>query len=163
MQENLPVAEGEESPHFLSINLADYKKLFNGAIIPLGMAIVACFLLVKVSSLDFSALVIQRLALPIMAGLAILSFVHSALQKHKLKKVQAIGDFDEKAEAYQRVYRFRLLWFVISGLTCCFLFLFSRHNLFLYFALFDTLLLWSNYPNQQIFKRELENEDIIFY
>jgi uncharacterized integral membrane protein len=155
------VSENEEK--FISISLSDYKKHFYQALIPLVTVIILSFILVNFINHDLSLFTIKKLSIPIMAVLAILAFVHSASQKNKLRKLQEIEDFELKTEKYQKIYRFRLIWFLVSGFTCCFLYVFSLHNLFLYFALFDGLLLLGNYPNQKIFKKELRNNEIIFY
>jgi hypothetical protein len=153
----------QEENSFLSINLGTYRKLFYQAMIPLATAIIISLLIVTLSPFDFSFITIKRIALPVMAILAVLAFVHSGFQKKKMKRLNNYSNFDQKAEAYQKIYRLRLFWFLISGFTCCFIYLFSLHKIFILFAIFDALLLISNFPNKKIFERELNNDEIIFY
>jgi hypothetical protein len=154
----------ENNPeNLISINLKDFRNHFYQVLIPLLCVIAITYVIVRFAAVNLSVLFIQRYAFPIMAVLALMAFVHSAIQRKKLNRLETIQDFDEKAEAYKKVYRLRLNWYMISGFTCCFVFLFSARNLFLYFALFDALLLLQNYPNKRIFQRDLQVEDIIFY
>ena len=155
--------ENKSTEKFITINLKDFKNHFYQVLIPLLSVIAICYIVVRFTAVNLSVLFIQRYAFPIMAVLAILAFVHSAIQKKRLKALEAIEDFEQKAETYKKVYRLRLNWYMISGFTCCFVYLFSARNLFLYFALFDALLLFQNFPNKRIFQRDLQVEDVIFY
>ena len=154
--------EDKPTEKFITINLKDFKNHFYQVLIPLLSVIAICYIVVRFTAVNLSVLFIQRYAFPIMAVLAILAFVHSAIQKKRLKALEAIEDFEQKAETYKKVYRLRLNWYMISGFTCCFVYLFSARNLFLYFALFDALLLFQNFPNKRIFQRDLQVEDVIF-
>jgi hypothetical protein len=155
----------EENPNekFITINLKDFKNHFYQVLIPLLSVIAICFIIVRFTSINLSVLFIRRYALPIMAVLAVTAFVHSAYQQKKLKMLRSLENFEQKAETYKKVYRLRLNWYMISGFTCCFVYLFSAENLFLFFAIFDALLLFQNFPNKRTFQRDLQAEDIIFY
>ena len=155
--------EDKSTEKLITINLKDFKNHFYQVLIPLLSVIAISYIVVRFTSVNLSVLFIQRYAFPIMALLAIMAFVHSSIQKKRLKALEAIEDFDQKAETYKKVYRLRLNWYMISGFTCCFVYLFSARNLFLYFALFDALLLFQNSPNKRIFQRDLQVEDVIFY
>lgn len=145
-----------------TINLQQYKRLFMQVLIPV-VAAIAASILVQRESFTFSLFVIQTLAIPIMGVLAVLAFVHAYYQRKRLQKINGMEDFEEKGAAYQRLYTFRVLWYLFSSYTSCLLYVLAMHKLFLLFALFDLLQLIFNYPNRNIFKRELQNEDIIFY
>ena len=155
--------ENSSPEKFITIQLKDFKDHYYQVLIPLLSVIAICFILVRFTSLHLSVIFIQQYALPIMALLAIMAFIHSALMKNKLKALESIKDFEQKAETYKKVYRMRLNWYMISGFTCCFVYIFSGSQLFLFFALFDALLLFQNFPNKKIFQKELQVDDVIFY
>jgi hypothetical protein len=147
----------------LSIPLSTYRNQFKQILIPQLLLVLVSYLLVQVSPYDFSLFAIQRLSTPIMAVLVILSFMHSSYQRRRLAKLYSVESFEDRARQHQRIYQFRLFWFLFSAFTSCCLFVLAQHRLFFYFALFDTLLLVMNYPNKQVFRRELQEEEIIFY
>jgi len=148
---------------FVSIHLENYRKLYYGVLATLAMIVGSSFFLVRYSPYNFSSFTIQRLAVPIMAVLAGLSFAHSYYRKRQLKQIQLLNSFELKLPAYEQLYRFRLLWFLFSGACCSAVYLLSLHRLFLFFALFDAIMLAMHYPNKEVIRKELQNQDILFY
>ena len=147
----------------VSIHLEAYRKQFYSMLATLIMVIGISYFLVHFSQYDFSSFTIRRMAVPIMAVLAVLSYGHSFYRKRQLKRLLLLPSFEQKVKAYEQLYRFRLLWFLFSGACCCAVYLLSLHRLFLFFALFDAVMLLMHYPNKAVFRRELQNEDILFY
>jgi|GEM_PF-835698 len=154
---------GKDEAAFISINLETYKRQFFQLVSIVVVLIVMSYIIVNISRYDLSLFIIRRMAVPIMAVLAVLAFVHSFYRKRQLQRLDKMNSFDQKVQAYEKIYKFRLQWFVFSAGICCGLYVLSLHRLFLFFALFDLLLLIGNYPNKTIFKKELNHEDIIFY
>jgi hypothetical protein len=103
----------------------------------------------------------KKLTLPILPVMAALAMVHSYYQKKKLAALRVINNFDERVEAHQKFYKFRLLWFLFSCLVCCVLSLLTGRNLFLYFAIFDIVAALPFFPALLLFKRELNNDQIM--
>jgi hypothetical protein len=147
----------------LSIAFSAYRTQFKQILIPQLLLVCCSFILVQFSPFDLSVFAIRKLSTPIMALLLVFSLLHSSFQKKSLQKLSLLHNFDDRAREHQRIYQLRLYWFLFSAFTSCCLFIVAHHLLFFYFAIFDTLLLVMNYPNKQVFKKELMEDDIIFY
>ena len=104
-----------------------------------------------------------RLTLSILFVMVVFAFLHSSFTRSRLRKLLLIEDFDERADAYEKLYRLRVFWFLFSGLVSCGLALLSGRTLFCYYAMFDIVISLNYYPNLALFKKELNNEEIIFY
>ena len=72
------------------------------------------------------------------------------------------GIRDEKLVFHRHYFKTRLLWYVLSGIVACILFVIVGQWLFLYFAIFDLAMLLILYPTKSFFKKELDDEEIIF-
>ena len=105
----------------------------------------------------------KKLTLPILSVMVILAALHSRYQKKELIRLSTIDDFDKKIDEYERFYKFRMIWFFFSCLISCILSVFSNQYLFLCYAGFDVLISLQFYPTLKRFKRDLQNEEIIFY
>lgn len=104
-----------------------------------------------------------RLTLSILFVMVVFAFVHSSFTKSRLRKLSLIENFEERVAAYEKLYRLRIIWFLFSSLVSCGLAVFSGRTLFCYYAMFDIVISLGYYPNLTLFKKELNNEDIIFY
>ncbi len=94
-----------------------------------------------------------------MIGLALLYSFYLRKQKEKM---QGIIDFDEKLIFHRRYYRIRMWWLILSGATSCFLYVLTVYRFFFWFVLFDFLSLLLAFPSKFFFKRELNDNDVIF-
>lgn len=98
-----------------------------------------------------------------MFVMLLLAVFHSQYQRKQLRRLNAIEDFELRVEAYEKFYRLRMLWFLLSCLVSCFLTIVTGQKLFLYFAVLDILLALPHYPKLSMFKRELNNDEIMLF
>ena len=104
-----------------------------------------------------------RLTLSILFMMVVFAFLHSSFTRSRLRKLSLIESFEERVAAYEKLYRLRIIWFLFSGFVSCALAVLSGRTLFCYYAMFDIVISLSYYPNLILFKKELNNEEIIFY
>ncbi|NII25206.1 hypothetical protein HB364_08950 [Pseudoflavitalea sp. X16] len=105
----------------------------------------------------------KKLTSPILFAMIILAVVHGQHQKKQVKKLEGISNFEDRVTAYEKIYKSRLLWFFFACFISCFLAILTGRYLFFYYAIFDIVFSLLCYPNLLLFKRELKNEEIIFY
>jgi len=145
-----------------TIEIKKYRDIFFQTLVPKLVAVIATAILVnKGVYLLYGFDPGKKLTLPILLVMAVLAGFHSHYQKKKLAAVQLIDNFGERVEAHQKFYKFRLLWFLFSCLIGCMISLLTGRNLFLYFAIFDIVVALPFYPSLLLFKRELNNEQIM--
>lgn len=94
-----------------------------------------------------------------MVGLAILFSLYSRKQKVKM---QVIAEFEEKLSFHRRYFLLRMWWMLLSGAISCFLFVLTTYKFFFWFVLFDFLSFLLSFPSKLFFKRELDDDEIIF-
>lgn len=104
-----------------------------------------------------------RLTLSILFVMVIFAFIHSSFTRNKLRKLLLIEDFEKREKAYESLYRLRVFWFLFSSLVSCILAVLSGRTLFCYYAMFDIVISLNYYPSLSLFRKELNNNDIIFY
>ncbi len=104
-----------------------------------------------------------KLTLPILSVMVVLSVWHSKYQRKQLLALIIIDEFDARVQEYEKLYTFRMLWYLFSCLVSCFLAVLTGRTLFTYYAAFDILVSISYYPKLALFKRELQNDEIMFY
>ncbi len=71
-------------------------------------------------------------------------------------------DFESRIAWYEKYYTRKLWWHVISVLSSVIFLLLTFHYIFLYFALFDLLSLFSSYPSKETLKNDLNENDLLF-
>jgi hypothetical protein len=90
------------------------------------------------------------------------SFIITRKHKEKLKSIHALTSFDEQVTQYKKIYDQRLVVNVIIGVTACIFFALTARRIFILFALFDLVVLLALFPNKNVFRRELNNNEITF-
>lgn len=103
--------------------------------------------------------VITDVLLVTMIGVAVL---YSFYLKRLKEKMQSILDFEEKLSFHRKYFNTRMWWNIASGAVSCFLYLLTAHRFFFWFVLFDFLSLLIVFPNKFFFKKELNDDEIIF-
>lgn len=83
-------------------------------------------------------------------------------QKKLLRRLDILDSFEAKATHYLKVYKLRLFWKCASCLLSCFLHILTGRNIFLYFAIFDVLTIWTYFPNKPLIRKELKSDEIVF-
>ncbi|MEO8404949.1 MAG: hypothetical protein ABI480_10145 [Chitinophagaceae bacterium] len=147
-----------------TIDIKKYKTIYFQILVTNLAAIVGSFLLVKNGLYILSIFdPAKKLTLPILFLLLILSGFHTRYQRKQLTRLAGIADFDTRVGEYEKFYRFRMLWFLLSCLVTCFLCVLTGRYTFLFYAGFDVLISLPFYPGLLLFKKELKNEEIIFY
>jgi hypothetical protein len=98
----------------------------------------------------------------ILFGMVGVAIAYSLYLRKEKEKMQSIHDFDEKLIAHQRYFKIRMWWYLLSTIASCILYILVANTFFLYFALFELLMLIVVFPNKLFFKKELQDDDIIF-
>ena len=147
-----------------AIDLAPYKKAHAGVLFICILSVAASFFIVKqgyaVLANEPETKTIKDIIMFGMIGVAALFTFYQQRQKQKLL---SLAVFDEKLAFYQKIFRTRLWWYALSCTTSAFLLFLTARKLFLYFALFDLLLMLITFPNKFLIKKELNEEDLIVH
>jgi hypothetical protein len=147
-----------------TINVKRYKAIYHQALIGNILQVGALFILLRGGLRLIDDLkAIKVITIPLFAVMIAMAFFHTYYVRNKLSKLEAIADFDERVNEHLKIYKIRLMWHFFSCLLSCFLGVLTGKDLFFYFSLIDTVSMLPLYPNLAIFKRELNNDDIIFY
>jgi glucan phosphoethanolaminetransferase (alkaline phosphatase superfamily) len=90
------------------------------------------------------------------------SFGYSYYLRKQREHLQNIEDFDAKLDFHTTVYRKRILWGFLNCLLACILYPVVAYSTFLYFAVFDIILMLTQFPNRVVFSKELNDDEIEF-
>jgi 4-amino-4-deoxy-L-arabinose transferase-like glycosyltransferase len=82
------------------------------------------------------------------------------LSREKTRMIRQ-ENFDEKVISYLRYYRLKASWGLISVFISCIFYLLAATNFFLYYILFELLMLLIFYPTGSLLKRELKDEELL--
>jgi hypothetical protein len=146
------------------IDLKSYRRRYNLAVVVEGFAIMGCYLAPRyfVSAAN-PALVLSRTTVNILLiVLFILAFGHGRIQKKRLAYLRSLNDFEQKSALYEKLFAFRLDWFLITCLLSCIFYFLTWRNLFFYFAIFDMVLTVPCFPNKTLIRKEMDNDEIAF-
>ncbi|MFL9483063.1 hypothetical protein ACI6Q2_09835 [Chitinophagaceae bacterium LWZ2-11] len=147
-----------------AINLKKFKSIYIQIQAYNIVAVIGTYLLVATGFYIFPAYVNNnKFTLPVLFAIVVLGRFHTQYQRKQLEKLTAIEDFDTRVKEYEKFYKIRMLWFLFTCLTSCLLSILTGRYLFIYFGIFDIIITISYYPKLSMFKRELKNDDIIFY
>ncbi|MET0394415.1 MAG: hypothetical protein ABW019_14810 [Chitinophagaceae bacterium] len=146
-----------------TVSLKPYKKQYLNVLVVTATGAAATLLLgLNGLFLQWDAAaseLVKQVFLFGMIGLALLFTFYMHKQKEKL---YAIAGFDEKMAFYEKFYAKRMWWYVLSCAVSCFLYLLTAKAFFLYFAFAELVMLLIVFPNQAFFKKELNDDGIIF-
>lgn len=104
--------------------------------------------------------VMQQLSFYIMLLFIGLSIASAFRQRTMLKNVHAAEDFEVKAELYLRLYRFRVLWSLLTGIISTLMFMSTERNWWFFFCLFDVIVMMMQKPGNKRFAIDLQNDQI---
>lgn len=145
------------------VDMKVYKKIYLNFLNIMAVMAVASFLLIRngfyISWNPGKSGTLTDILLWGMVGLAVL---YSFYLRRLKVAMQTIIDFDEKLAFHRRYFRIRMWWSILSGAVSCFLYLLTAHRFFFWFVLFDFFSLLLMFPNKFFFKKELNDEEIIF-
>jgi hypothetical protein len=105
----------------------------------------------------------RQVALPTLLLMFIASTWFTRKLRKRLEAMRLVEDFELKMQEYEKVYRLRLQWSLLSCLILCVLFVMTERYFFLYFSIFQVLFVLPLYPNTTLFRRELKNDEVILY
>lgn len=97
-----------------------------------------------------------------LAGTFIASFIITRKHKEKLKTIHSLTAFDDQVVQYKKIYDQRLMVNALIGVLACILYALTARRIFIIFAIFDLVVLLIMYPNKNVFRRELNNQEITF-
>ncbi|WP_315817872.1 hypothetical protein [Paraflavitalea speifideaquila] len=147
-----------------TIDARKYKILFFQILLSNIVATVGTYILLKsniyiLAGFDPG----KKLTLPILFGMVLLTILLAQHQRKQLRKIDEIEVFEEKVIAYEKIHRLRVLLSMFACFVSCFLAILTGRMTFFYYAIFDIVASLPSYPNLFLFKRELKNDDILFY
>jgi hypothetical protein len=145
------------------VDMKIYRKIYFNFLAIMCVMIAAVYLLVK-NGIYLGQFFIQSktIVYGFLALMLAVTFVYSLYLRRQREKLQAIADFDKKLAFHQNYFKTRMWWQILGGATSCILYMITAHRYFFWFALFDLLSLVVVFPNKFFFKKELNDEDIIF-
>lgn len=90
------------------------------------------------------------------------SFILTRRQRAKLKTIQSLPSFDEQVAQYKTIYDQRLVVNALIGVAASICYALTARRIFILFAILDLIVLLIMYPNKNVFRRELNNQEITF-
>ena len=147
-----------------SVNAKPFRRSFILMELYSAIAIITSFLLARagiffIPMLGFS----RKITFPLLLLMFLVSVWYGRSLRKRIGAVGSIQDFEARVQEYEKAYRFRLQWNLISCLILCVMFVLTERYFFFYFAIFHIVLGIPLYPNATLFKRELKNEEVILY
>jgi membrane protein implicated in regulation of membrane protease activity len=147
-----------------AMDIAPYKKAYIGVLFICILSVTASFLIVWQGYAILANIpetkTVKDIIMYSMIGVAA---IFSSYQRKQKQKLATLTDFDEKISFYQKIYNTRLWWHVISCVISAFLLFLTARKFFLYLAIFDLVLMLLAFPNKMLFKKELNEEDLIVH
>ncbi|WP_290795807.1 hypothetical protein [Flavihumibacter sp. UBA7668] len=138
-----------------------YSAIFFQSLAVKAIFVLASYLLLNNGLVFINTVPVSRFTLHILIGMVALAWIHTGYQKKQLSKIKSIEDFDVRINEYEKFYKFRLIWFLFSCFISCSIALFTARHLFIGYAIVDILISLPFYPNLPLFKRELNNSEIL--
>ena len=147
-----------------SVNTKPFKRTYLVIQLLSAAAIIGSYFLGSSGLFFVPAIGFSRLiTFPALLLMFIVTLVHNRTLRKRIDALGSIEDFEIRVQVYERVYRHRMQWNMITCLIICLLFILSGRYFFLYFSIFQVVLYLPFYPNPLLFRRELKNEEIILY
>ena len=147
-----------------SVNTKPFKRSFFIMQLLSAAAVTASYFLAESELLFVSIFAFsKKITYPILLVMFIVPLLHTRTLRKRIDALAAIEDFETRVQEYEKIYRYRLHWNLITCLTLCLLFVLSGRYFFFYFSILQVALYIPFYPNALLFKRELKNEEIILY
>ncbi len=145
------------------VDMKVYKKIYLNFLTVMTMMAVACFLLVRNGIfINWNIGNPETITNILLFGMVGLALLYSFYLRSLKEKMQRLTNFEEKLAFHRRYFKTRMWWNILSGAISCFLYLLTAHRFFFWFVLFDFLSLLIIFPNKFFFKKELNDDEIIF-
>lgn len=142
-----------------TVNIKRYKAIYFQTLIANILFIAAAYFLVKKG---IHLVTGHMVSSPLLSMMVVAAVIYTVYANKKVDKLANIADFENRVKAHEQTYKRRMLWHLFACLIDCGLLLLTGRNLFLYFALFEIVMLLPLYPNLSLFKSQLKNDDIVF-
>lgn len=151
------------SMDFKTVNRKPLKKIFFNFLIICLLITVGSFVLYNAGVQLFAGSDwVIRLKNAFLLGMIGIAMGFSFFQAGQKRKLQALPSVEEKIKFYEIFYRNRLWWQVLSCLVSGFLLLLTHRTIFLFFCLFDLLMMAAAFPSELIIKKELNEDELLF-
>ena len=146
------------------MDIAPYKKAYTGVLVICILSVAASFFIVRqgfaiLANVPATKTLKDIIMYSMIGAAAIFSFYQ---QKQK-QRLLSFTDFDEKLAFYQKIFHSRLWWYALSCIVSAFLLFLTARKFFLYLAIFDLVVMLLAFPNKMLFKKELNEEDLIIH
>lgn len=146
-----------------TIELAPYRRWFRTTLTIAILLVAGSMLLVWLQANPVlepsSAKLIRNL---LLYGPLCLAFAFTFYIRKQREIMMAIPDFESRKNFHQSLFRKRLYWCVISTTLACTLYWLLTHPFYLYVSLFEIVGVLLSFPHPFIFKRELQDPEIVF-
>jgi len=149
---------------FYSVDAKPFKRIYFQSIAYNVVGILAAFTLVRngffILPRTFTS---EGIVWGLIGLFIVLNMQHTRRVKSKMAEMSILEDFESKVQAYEKIFRFRTMWFLFACLLSCMLFVITSRTTFLYWSIIDLIFLLPLYPGLTFLKKELGNDDIILY
>lgn len=143
------------------LDLKPFKKIHSPVTAMMVVLVTAAVVSVNfLERFSFISYVMQQISTYVMLIFIGLSILSAYRQKAMLKKVQEAEDFELKTELYLRLYRFRVIWSMLTGILSTLMYLSTERTWWFIFCLFDLIVLMWQKPGNKRFAMELQVDDI---
>ena len=148
---------------FSSLDPRNFKKIFFQFFLINLISVIASYIVVK-EGLFVAPLYSlgKQMIRPSMYTIAVLAIFYTQWQKKQVARLATFENFEERVVEYEKVYKYRLYWYLFACLVACVLFLLTAINVFFIFGILDVLMLLPYYPNKLLFKKDLKNNELVF-
>lgn len=146
-----------------TVDMKTYRRIYMNFLAMMTAMAVAVFMLVqKGIYIPIKITDPDSMTNILLIGMVALAFGYGYILRKLRAKLLTIADFEEKMAFHRKYFKIKMWWNILSGATSCFLYLLTGNRFFFWFVLFDFLSMLLSSPRQFFFKRELNDDDIIF-
>lgn len=146
-----------------TVDMKGYRRIYLSFLSLMTVMAVAVFVLVQMGIYIRLELADPDWIINILLfGMVALAFLYGYYLRKLKIKLLSIPDFEDKLAFHRKYFRIKMWWNLLSGTTSCLLYLLTANRFFFWFVLFDLLGLLLSAPKPFFFRRELNDDDIIF-
>ena len=148
---------------FYNINLTPFRRKFWTVLIVCCLLILGSLYVVKLGFYVIdSADTFKTYIRPLLILMVFVSIAHTYDIKRRVKAIQKIEDFQVRGARYERLYAYRIYWYLVACGVSCVIAILCGVMPFIYLAIYDLVLMLPYFPNKRLFRNDLGNEDIVF-
>jgi len=144
-------------------DLTELKRFFKSCFFGMALLIAIAFVIARYSmSYNVAFLAGKGFSWLLIGLLFIGTVIYGQYYDRELKRILELENFNEKVQPYTTLYKRRILWNCLSMLFTIGLLILTRKSGYLYFSIFQLVVMIPLFPNKLFIGKELKQDDIIY-